>query len=410
MWLLQKKMPLPFRIIGQACFLSTVLAVGKLEVRAQDPVVANGTGGSLLSNGDFALATKDPAWPDDWRRSPGISRKTEKGSPFLHFEVAEPGKTTRLFRSLSLAPEVKALQIAFRYRAENLQGGLKKGEAAGLFLHFYDAVKIEVLPAPEPILITKDVSPWTEARTRLRVPAGAATLEMQFGLFQGEAGVLDLAQIDATAISEGAVASPTVSAKGTVEIPIRREEGRTIIGFGKPSVWFIHPYVDVLGHNFSDGITTLVRQARDQGHPLAVGIATCLDSVNLQNEAHTIYVFSYKNINYPLPAQARRMIFLNTWLVNSVEWPASRAGKKDLVLLGSRMLNNNGDGLATDKDHWKQIQKTDSDLELTILDSTGYYLPIAIWRVPLLKAILEEQARDEAKTAIKLSDLINLTS
>ena len=176
-------------------------------------------------------------------------------------------------------------------------------------------------------------------------------------------------------------------------VPIRREGPHTIIGEGKPTVWFIHPYVDVVGHDFDTGITNLVRQAREQGHPLAVGVAASLDGIDTADEANTTYVFTYKNINYPLPEKAHRLVFLNTWLRPSVSWPALRVGQKDVVLIGSETLHNNGDGLAADKDRWWQIQKADPSLSLTVLDSTGYYLPISVWRTALLKILLQDSSK-----------------
>jgi hypothetical protein len=104
----------------------------------------------------------------------------------------------------------------------------------------------------------------------------------------------------------------------------------------------------------------------------------------------TTYVFSYKNINYPLPEQAHRLVFLNTWLLPETAWPASRVGRKDVVLIGTRTLHNNGDGLSTNKDRWWKIQKADPDLTLTVLDGAGYFLPMSLWRAALLKVILEE--------------------
>jgi len=93
------------------------------------------------------------------------------------------------------------------------------------------------------------------------------------------------------------------------QVPIHREGNRTIIGYGEPSVWFIRPYVDVLGHHFGQGIRTIVLQAHDQGHPLAIGVASSLADVDQTNSANSIYVFSYKNIDFPLPAQAGGSFF-----------------------------------------------------------------------------------------------------
>jgi len=175
------------------------------------------------------------------------------------------------------------------------------------------------------------------------------------------------------------------------QVPIHREGNRTIIGYGEPSVWFIRPYVDVLGHHFGQGIRTIVLQAHDQGHPLAIGVASSLADVDQTNSANSIYVFSYKNIDFPLPAQARRLIFLNTWLTTPVEWPASRLGKKDQALITSKLLGNNFEGRAEDKGRWQQIQAADPTLTLVVDDKDSYFLPVSVWTDVVLKSILDEQ-------------------
>jgi hypothetical protein len=361
-------------------------------------------GAELLSNSNFALASQDPTWPADWRKKPGISWVNEKDARYLRFVVNEPGATVETWRDISfpIAQGVKALQATIRYRTSRLKIGAGKEAGAKISFCFFDAVRIAYSPAPEPIIFSEHASDWTVATANFKVPENAVSLIITFGLVQVDSGTLDISELSlknpaeadvTTPVAVNAGTEPAVSPQATTNapVPIRREGDRTIIGYGKPSVWFIHPYVDVLGHDFDMGISHLVSEARDQGDSIAVGVANSLDEVNQQDEANTIYVFSYKNINYPLPANARRMVFLNTWLTPSVKWPASRSGKKDMVLLGSRTLHNNGDGLATDKDRWTQIQKDDPSLDLTVLDSAGYYLSISQWRAPLLKVILEEQ-------------------
>jgi hypothetical protein len=379
---------LPVALLGSLLALGTGSLLSATEVPpAPSP--------SLVPNGDFTT------WPGGWRPEPGITWNSHPGTPFLQLSTDPSGKPVTLFRSLSVPPGVQALQATIRYQAPSLKTGSKKDAAAGLFFSLTDAVKIPVLPTPHPLLIPQKTSSWTQAETRFKVPAGTSSIEIRFGLLGGETGSLDLQSLSLTPIPETevptATADPATSdSQRSADLPIRREGDRTIIGSGQPTVWFIHPYVDVLGHNFSDGLMTLVRQMTAQGHPLAVGVSPTLEPALLQDEPHTTYVFSYKNINYPLPEQAQRLIFINTWLLPSVTWPALRQGKKDVVLIGSRMFNNDGDGLATNKSRWYQIQKDDPSLRLTVLNSTGFYLPLAVWRIPLTKLLLEDYSKSTA--------------
>jgi hypothetical protein len=321
--------------------------------------------------------------------------ESEKDFHFLRLSTGSPSKEISTGRELSIPPGVKAVQISIRYRAKDVK--LVASKDAGLRANFVflDAVKIKFTPSPEPLALSGRATDWTVATAKIAVPDDAATLEMSVGMFQVLSGTLDLADVSVKPISASDLPkNPSLAAASATDdsVPIRREGPRTIIGYGKPAIWFIHPYVDVLGHDFDMGISHLVQQAREKGYSIAVGVSGSLDAVDQADAKNTIYVFTYKNIGYPLPAAAHRMIFLNTWLVPETEWPASRTGKKDVVLIGSKMLHNDGDGLAVNKDRWWQIQKDDPGLTLTVLDGAGYYLPMSLWRSALLKIVLDEPA------------------
>jgi hypothetical protein len=369
-------------------------------IHAGDPAIPPPSSAELISNSNFTAATQTPSWPDGWRKKPGVTWENEKGTSYLHFTTESPGKSAITFRDLPLStsPAPPALKVTVRYRTKDLKPGAKPGQDARMTFRFYDSVKIAFTPEPAS-LVFSDASEWTTATTTFNVPPHAASLEFFFGLHQVESGALDVSGISMQSVPQTSVTANdrtppstlSASAQADAQVPIVRDGTHTIIGYGKASIWFIHPYVDVLGHDFVQGIMHLVEGLNAQGYPVAVGVAESLDPVNLQDEANTIYVFTYKNINYPLPADARRMLFVNTWLTPAVKWPESRNGKNDVVLIGSRMLNNNGDGLATDKARWAQIKTDDPSLSLTVLDSTGYYLPIATWRDPIEKVVLEEK-------------------
>src|SRR6202020_570129 len=131
----------------------------------------------------------------------------------------------------------------------------------------------------------------------------ATTLWFSIGMFQVQAGTLDLADVSVTAIPSADAPAPSFANGAAIDnaVPIRREGVHTIIGYGVPKIWFIHPYVDVLGHDFDMGISHLVQEAREKGLSIAVGVAEKLDDTNLSDEKHTTYIFSYKNINFALP-------------------------------------------------------------------------------------------------------------
>jgi hypothetical protein len=362
--------------------------------RADSPPAAVGNGEELLSNHDFSSAKKDAGFPDKWHRKPWMTWESAKDFHFLRLSTTKPSGDISAWRDLGLPPGVKAVQIAVRYRTNGITPYSAKDSGVRASFVFLDAMKIKFTPPPEPLELQAKATDWIVSTAKIPVPENATTLWFSIGMFQVQAGTLDLADVSVTAIPAADAPAPTV-AKGTAldnSVPIRREGAHTIIGYGVPKIWLIHPYVDVLGHDFDMGISHLVQEAREQGLSIAVGVAGKLDDTTLSDEKNTTYVFSYKNINYPLPNDAHRMVFLNTWLLPEVKWPVSRAGKKDVVLLGTKTLHNNGDGLATNKDRWWLIQKDDPSLSLIVLDGDGYFLPISVWRSALLKLILEDSA------------------
>ena len=344
----------------------------------------------LLSNHDFSSAKKDATFPDEWHRKPWMTWESEKDFHFLRLSTATPSADISAWRDLGIPAGVKAVQVSIRYRTAGIK--LRSAKDAGLrvSLVFLDAVKIKFAPLPEPVVLSGNTKEWTVATAKIAVPQDATTLWFSIGMFQVQAGTLDLADVSVTAIPSTDAPAVLATASTDNPVPVRREGTHTIIGYGAPKIWFIHPYVDVLGHDYDMGISHLVQQAHDKGRSIAVGVAETLDDADMADARNSIYVFSYKNIGYPLPEQASRMIFLNTWLLPETTWPASRPGKKDIVFLGAKTLHNNGDGLASNKDRWWQIQKGDPDLTLTVLDGAGYYLPMSLWRSALLKLILEQ--------------------
>ncbi|HEX4085267.1 MAG TPA: hypothetical protein VHY22_10175, partial [Chthoniobacteraceae bacterium] len=347
--------------------------------------------GQLLSNHDFSVAKKDPAFPDDWHRKPWMTWEAEKNFHFLRLTAAAPGKDISAWRDLGIPPGVRAVRVTIRYRTSGVR--LMAAQDAGLHASFVflDAVKIKFAPPPPPLELSSQAADWRDATAKIAVPPGATTLWMSIGMFQVESGTLDLADVGVTPIPASEAPQPVVAqTMPDSSIPIRRDGAHTIIGYGAPKVWFIRPYVDVVGHDFDMGLANLVRQLHDKGLSAAIGVSESLDDGALEDVKNRTYVFSYKNINFPLPAEAHRLIFLNTWLLPKTEWPASRAGRKDFVLLGSKTLHNNGDGLASSKDRWWQIQKGDPDLTITVLDGAGYFLPISVWRSMLFKVLADD--------------------
>src|SRR5665213_254808 len=74
---------------------------------------------SLLSNGDFETAHDDK--PAGWGLGAGATWEKEGANHFLRLKVSEPGRQVMVFRSVALEPEVKALELKFKTRYEDIQ-------------------------------------------------------------------------------------------------------------------------------------------------------------------------------------------------------------------------------------------------------------------------------------------------
>ncbi|HEX4125212.1 MAG TPA: hypothetical protein VHY37_10840 [Tepidisphaeraceae bacterium] len=259
------------------------------------------------------------------------------------------------------------------------------GPAARIELRFFDSIQIEFDPRPAPIALAFTTNDWNSFTGTVAVPTGATSLNIVLSVPAGLSADVDAASISVVAgdASDAAAYSTAPVVDG---VAIRRDGGQTIFGDGTPTVWFIHPYVDVLGHDFADGIRQIIRESGKRGHPIAIGCAMRLDPAIMADLVRDSYVFSYKNIDYPLPANAQRLIFLNTWLRPNVQWPGQPSERK-IVYLGSRTLGNDGDGKAADKERWNQIAKDDPALSPHVLDGVGYYLPLKIWTKLVLDGV-----------------------
>ncbi len=153
--------------------------------------------GNLIPNGDFALATQDPAWPDGWSKpkGPGTTWESDGGVHFLRLVAQEPGKMLMLYREVGTPAGVKNLQVTFKYRTSGIVAGAQNWMNARAMFHFLDANRKTVAPDPHVLVFSGPPVTWAEATETCAVPAGATTLVLMPSLFKVQAGTLDLAEI-----------------------------------------------------------------------------------------------------------------------------------------------------------------------------------------------------------------------
>lgn len=159
--------------------------------------VETASGPSLLSNGDFALSSKEAGVPDDWGRLPqGVTWEEEGSIHFLRFQLPEPGKTVLVYRQIPIpSPAPPALELRTRVRYEDLKPGTKQWFDGRIMANFKDA-EGKTIKARYPAPAFRGTSKgWVERSVFFEVPKGASTLEIMPCLFQAKSGTLDFAAI-----------------------------------------------------------------------------------------------------------------------------------------------------------------------------------------------------------------------
>jgi endoglucanase len=178
----------------------TGISLGALVAQTPDtvPSAPAAGGSSLLSNGDFSQATKDPTWPDDWPRpSASVTWQSEGDVHFLHFESNAPGQMIVLFRQMPLpSPPPPGLEIRFRVRYTDVTPGEKSWFDARIMGKFENADGKEIkkggFPAP---YFRKSSNGWVDKSIFIPVPADATKLDLMPTLFKVTSGTFDLAQL-----------------------------------------------------------------------------------------------------------------------------------------------------------------------------------------------------------------------
>ena len=173
---------------------------------------------SLVANGNFELDSKSAGWPDGWgKAAPGLTWEAENGKHFLRLVSQTPGQTLMAYREVPIPPGTKGIEIAFRYRTAGVVRGAQPWFDARSMFHFLDAQRKNVQPEPKPMVFSAKAAAWTEVTQNVKIPEGAAALQMMPSLFQAAAGTLDLAEIRVTPLNDAALAAIDAAAAEAAE-------------------------------------------------------------------------------------------------------------------------------------------------------------------------------------------------
>ncbi|HSU69287.1 MAG TPA: glycoside hydrolase family 5 protein, partial [Tepidisphaeraceae bacterium] len=185
---------------------------------------ADESANSLLSNGDFESTQDGKA--TGWGLGRGATLEAEGGNHFLRLKSAEPGEQVLVLRSVPLGPEIKALELSYRVRHQDIRRGKQNWFDGRIILNFKDADGDELKPDPKPPTFKGTSADWQSHSQQFKVPPGAATLQLMFTLFRVESGQLDFDDIRLVSVP----VAPIEAAEGAA----REKETRRIAALPKP--------------------------------------------------------------------------------------------------------------------------------------------------------------------------------
>ena len=149
---------------------------------------------SLLSNGNFEKVD-DKGWPSDWPHPEGVTAEKEDETRFLRLRSARPGQMVLVYRRADLpSPAPFGLEIRLRVRFTEIKAGKENWHDGRVISHFKSKDGHTLKPEPSVPTFHGSSDGWAERTYFVKVPVGAAYLEIMPCLFEPAGGTLDLAQ------------------------------------------------------------------------------------------------------------------------------------------------------------------------------------------------------------------------
>src|SRR5215207_2235663 len=146
----------------------------------------------LVPNRGFEIDADGDRWPDQWGRAKvGGTWEIEDGNHFIRLTSTEPGQMVMLYQQVRIPESVRALELSFRMRVNELTKGKQAWFDARILMDFKDAAGKKRSGAPAPNS-GKNTEGWVERKVQFLVPEGAVTLDFMPALFNVESGTLDL--------------------------------------------------------------------------------------------------------------------------------------------------------------------------------------------------------------------------
>lgn len=197
---------------------------------------------------------------------------TSEETMFLRL-TADPGKMVSLYAQMPVAG-IKALQLSYSIRYENVKRGEKPWYDARIMMNFKDSAGHEVKPGPPAPYYTGTSNGWRKETLKFAVPDSAALLTVMPTMFQAAAGVLDIEQLEITAIDPASLPPVQIDVAGAL-VP-------EIDGHGQPP-----SALHVDGKNLLDatgkelwlqGVSVPSLEWTNTGDAVAASIITAIDT------------------------------------------------------------------------------------------------------------------------------------
>jgi len=185
---------------------------------------------SLLANGDFESPPGQPpaGWP---KPSANVIYEIEDGNRFLRLLGNDPEHMVMAYRAIPVKPELRALELSFRVRYENIKRGKQVWHDGRFMVNLKDTDgKVVAQPGAPNFHGTKQE--WQTRTIRFLVPETAALLELMPTLFQVARGTMDIDDVRVIPIDPAVIEAETLARAKIARTKVRRQPGESLIANG----------------------------------------------------------------------------------------------------------------------------------------------------------------------------------
>ena len=184
------------------------------------PALLAETTANAVANGDFETLQDDGRTIAHWPALKAENYPVEEGNRFCRV-LADPAKTVVVYREVPLPKDMKAAELSFRARANDIQRGKANWHNGSVVLHLLDADRKKLAPPPT-TAFRGSTDGWVEKSVSFLIPEGAKTLVIMPAMFMAKGGSLDVDDFVLTATDP----APIIAAREAAERKRQKEIAR----------------------------------------------------------------------------------------------------------------------------------------------------------------------------------------